>query len=68
MPKVDSSAIDFVEYVEATGALLVVFHNDDQTYEYPGVPRELYARMLSAESVGKFFNAYIRRQYSARVV
>ncbi len=68
MPKVDSSAIDFVDYVDATSALRVVFHNDDQTYEYPSVPRDLYDRMLGAESVGIFFNTHIRRQYSARVV
>ncbi|WP_349257237.1 KTSC domain-containing protein [Vitreimonas sp.] len=63
MPAVNSSAISQVEYDAATSTLSVWFTSGKQ-YDYPGVPATLYQQLLSAPSVGQFFNAHIRDQYS----
>ena len=61
MPLVVSSNINSVSYSEK--GLTVVFKSGKE-YLYPGVPKLLYEQMLDADSVGKFFNAEIKPNYS----
>lgn len=55
--KVDSSQIDCIAH--SGTKLRVRFHNG-AIYEYAGVSRELYLKVLEADSVGKMFNAEIK--------
>lgn len=60
MPLVISSNISSVNYSDK--GLAVVFKSGKE-YLYPGAPKELYEQMLDADSVGKFFNQYIKPFY-----
>jgi lysyl-tRNA synthetase class 2 len=62
MPVVDSSAIDRVDYDDATRALFVRFMSG-RRYRYEDVPRAVYQRFVAAPSKGQFFNAEIRDRY-----
>lgn len=63
MPLVQSSAISRIEYHNHSGTLQIWFHESGGPYDYPGVPRSLYDRFLSAPSKGSFFNDHIRDRY-----
>ena len=63
MPYVDSSAISRVEYDAAEEELFVTFRPSGETYTYFGVPQEVHEELLSAPSLGAFFNARIRDAY-----
>lgn len=60
MPKVISSNISSVDYGDK--GLSVVFKSGKE-YLYPGVPELLYQQLLDADSVGKFFNEFIKPAY-----
>jgi hypothetical protein len=64
MPAVNSSAISRVEFDDSSGVLSIWF-TAGHRYDYPGVPRELYQRLITSTSIGTFFNNHIRDQYSA---
>lgn len=64
MQPVDSSNIESVGYENDT---LAVKFKSGKTYTYPGVPAELHAQMLQAESVGKFFLSKIKPHYPHKV-
>ena len=59
---VSSSNIASVGY-DATSQLLEVEFKNGATYQYFDVPRWAYDEMLSAGSVGKYFNANIRDSF-----
>lgn len=64
---VESSVIASVAHDPQANVLEVEFRNG-RLYEYFGVPHGEYEALLSAESVGKYFNEEIRPRYrSARV-
>ena len=65
MQRVSSSAIDYVDYNEATAELQIAFHRTG-LYTYYGVPHQVYDAFLHASSKGRFFNDNIRDRYSAR--
>lgn len=58
-----SSVIRAFDYDPVEQALDVVFVSG-RRYRYHDVPDELYGRMLHATSVGEFFNAHVRDQFS----
>lgn len=60
MPTVSSNAISSVDY--ENGYLTVNFR-DGTSYIYKNVPQSVYDELLSANSVGGYFNAHIRDQY-----
>jgi len=62
MPKVDSSAVDAVEYSDE-GRALDIWYKDGDRYTYFGVPREVYEALLAAPSIGIFVNAEIKPNY-----
>lgn len=60
--KTDSSAIAAVKYIPKRHELDVRF-NSGHVYRYFNVPFKIYAKLLAAESVGKFFTSGIRNDY-----
>ena len=61
---VNSSVILTVGY-EARSATLEVKFRNGRLYEYFGVPPEEFQALLSADSVGKYFNEVIKPKYQA---
>lgn len=58
--------------VESSTAVSVGYDGEGQTleiefkngvYQYYNVPQPIFDQMMSCESVGKFFNAYIKPTY-----
>ncbi len=64
---VESSNIDQVGYDAETQELGVRFNNGSE-YVYSGVPGEVFADFLDAESAGKYLNQAIKGQYEYRKV
>lgn len=58
---VNSSAIAAVGYDGST--LTVVFRESGRAYDHPNVPYEIYAGLMQAESMGAFYNRYIRGRF-----
>lgn len=57
---VRSSNIEAVGYEEQSQTLGVCFHGGGE-YHYLGVPRHVYDGLLSAPSVGRYFDGYIKK-------
>lgn len=55
-----SSAIQAFEYDSTTKVLTILFVRGNVSYEYPGIPEEVIKNWLQAESMGKYFNKYIK--------
>jgi hypothetical protein len=62
MAEVESEAIREIEYDADAEALFVRF-TDGDWYRYAGVPPELHAAFLAADSHGRFFQAHIRDRF-----
>jgi two-component system cell cycle response regulator DivK len=62
MPKVESSAVDRVEYA-SEGAQLDIWYRGGDRYSYFGVPRHVYETLLAAPSIGTFVNTEIKPHY-----
>ena len=58
---VSSSVIRAIGY-DGNGTLTIEFRNG-RVYEYHDVPYEVYDVLMSARSVGAFYNRYIRGRY-----
>ena len=57
---VDSSNIDSVGYNEDLEVLVIQFCRGGR-YAYGGVPSEVYAQLLNAPSIGRFFAKNINK-------
>lgn len=68
MPYLQSTAIRALAYDDKAHALRATFRDNGRTYEYRDVPEELYDALLFADSIGAFFNAYIRDRFPFREV
>lgn len=67
MIPVNSSNVKEVGYDAKNSELHVSFHSSG-TYVYDGVPVDEYEALVTAESVGKHFNKYIKNgAYKPRV-
>ncbi|MDQ3402942.1 MAG: KTSC domain-containing protein [Actinomycetota bacterium] len=64
---VDSTSIASIGYDSTTRTLEAAFHND-HVYQYLDVPKRVYWELMSAASIGRFFNAHIRDEFEARQV
>ena len=62
---VDSSAISAVSYDKETKVLRIQFVRGAE-YDYPNVPEIEFKNLVSAPSVGKYFNQYIKPYAVAR--
>lgn len=58
---VESTALEDVAYGQRP-TLTIRFRNG-RTYEYYGVPEQLYTGLIAADSKGRFFNAHIRNRF-----
>ncbi len=58
--KVDSSAITEVSYDKETQILRIQFARGAE-YDYPAVPEQEFRNLVSAPSVGKYFNTNIKK-------
>ena len=65
MPMVDSEAITQVEYDPAARTLFVRFASGEW-YAYLDVAADLYARLTTASSKGRFFQDEVRDRYAYR--
>jgi KTSC domain-containing protein len=59
---VESSSLASVGYDSATRTLEVEFRKG-RVYQYHEVGAEIFERLMSAESKGRFMNAFIREAY-----
>ena len=59
MVKVESSNISAVDFNEG----LIVEYKSGVRYKYKDVPKELYEKLLQAESKGRFVNTEIKGHY-----
>lgn len=60
LQSVDSSCFSQVGYRD--GTLVVVFHNSG-AYQYTGISESLYYDFINSDSLGGFYNDYIKGQY-----
>lgn len=60
---VTSEAIARLAY-DAAQCVLIVHFQSDNYYAYEDVPADVYRALLKANSIGGFFHASIREQYS----
>ena len=61
---VESSLIRSVGYDLPSSVLEIEFVEGGRVYEYLDVPLSVYSRLMAAESMGHYFNEYIRDVYS----
>jgi KTSC domain-containing protein len=64
---VESTAISSVGYDRRRRVLEVEFV-EGGVYQYFGVPADVHAKFLVAESLGNYFTAHIRNDYTYRRV
>lgn len=62
MVEVISSNLQAVGHNEEAEILRVQFKGGGALWDYPGVSRSEYQRLLNAPSVGKFFNEHIKNK------
>ncbi len=61
---VESSLIRSIGYDLPSSILEVEFVEGGRLYEYYDVPLSVYSRLMGAESIGAYFNEYIRDMYA----
>lgn len=61
----DSSFVHRVCYDDRTGYLVVLLN--DTYYHHCGVPDAVAQRLIEADSVGRYYNAVVRRRYDCRI-
>lgn len=64
MQPVKSSNIEAIGYDEHTKTLKIKFKSGG-THSYADVPKLDYERLLSAQSIGKYFHANIRNKFKS---
>ena len=58
----DSDIIEAIGFDNETGALEVIFKSSStEVYRYERVPIDTFARLISAESIGKAFHELFRK-------
>lgn len=63
----NSSAIEFVNYLPTEQALIVKFWNS-ACYVYYNIPEALYAFLVVAESKGKVYHQLIQNKYKSKII
>lgn len=63
--EVVSSQFNKVKYNSEEKTLIITFNNDKR-YEYKDVPKTALDNLMSAESAGKYFIAYIKGHFNFR--
>jgi len=60
---VESSNISSVGYDKENQRLEIEFRRSKVVYSYHKVPPKVYAKLMTAESLGKYFNENIAKEY-----
>ncbi len=60
---VQSSAIAYVGYDEASKIMLVKFHGSKPEYKFCGVPKSVFKELISAPSVGTYYHKHVEGKY-----
>lgn len=63
--EVVSSQFKKVKY-DTESKILIITFNNDKRYEYKDVPQSIFDSLMSAESLGKFFIAFIKNSFNYR--
>lgn len=63
MIPVSSSAITHIGYDKDTKQMKITF-KQSKTYDYCNVPESVFESFLSASSVGKYYDQYIKDKYN----
>jgi len=61
MQVVSSSDVSAIGYDSDTATLRVTFIKAGSTYDYYGVPEEVYQGLMSAPSIGQYLNVYVKK-------
>lgn len=61
--EVQSNLVGEAYYNDSTRELVVLLGYDGEAYKYDGVPLNVYNELVSASSVGGFYNRVIKRDY-----
>jgi len=67
LKSVNSSNISQIGYDQSKSALIVRFNNGAY-YKYEDVPEQTYNNFITASSVGKYFQSYIRNVYAYKKI
>ena len=62
-----SSQIKTIKYNDIDKELIVTF-NTDKVYKYEDVSMKLFKDLISADSVGKFFNENIKKSHKYSLI
>lgn len=60
---IKSSVIDTVRLVPSKNILYVKFKTSEAWWKYTDVPKAKMSPMLHAESIGSYFNMYIKNEF-----
>lgn len=60
MPRVNSSAIDRIEWQNGT---LSIWFRQSGRYDYYGVPQSVYEAFLTSSSKGTYYSRHIKGRY-----
>lgn len=63
MIKVSSSAISAIGYDENLKRMKITF-KQGKTYDYCGVPKNVFEKFKSASSLGRYYDQYIKDNYN----
>lgn len=63
--EVVSSQFKKVKY-DSESKILIITFNNDKRYEYKDVPKSIFDSLMSADSLGKFFIAFIKNSFNFR--
>jgi len=67
--KIDKETSSLIKYISwKQGILYITFRTNDKMYAYKKVPKEIVISLVSAESVGKYFNKNIKNNFEYEIV
>lgn len=61
---VNSTAIRKVGYELETSTMHIDFENSDPAYTFCNVPESIFRELINAQSIGKYYNLYIKGKYN----
>ena len=65
MIHVKSSAISYIGYDSSTKQMKITF-KQSKTYDYCGVPQNIFDAFLNAPSIGIYYDRYVKDKYNCR--
>ena len=62
---VESSAISSIGYDEEWNILAIEFRDSQELWYYYGVPKDVYEELENADSIGRYYNEFIKGTYKS---